>query len=101
MSDPFGYCAEPECHDEPALPTAGAMAKGLLGTAKDVVKGIVHNQGVFVSDEVHTERMRICEGCEFFRQSDRRCSKCGCFMQNKTKLKKAYCPIHKWGSIDE
>jgi hypothetical protein len=100
MTDPFGYCAEPECHDEPELPTVGEMVKGLAGTAGDVVKGILRGEGAFVTEAIHDERMTICKGCEFFRQSDQRCSQCGCYMQNKTKLKKAHCPVHKWGAVE-
>lgn len=100
MTDPFGYCEEPECHDEPELPAIGAMVKGLAGTAGDVAKGILRGEGAFVTGALYEERMTICKGCEFFRQSDQRCSQCGCYMQNKTKLKKAYCPVHKWGSTE-
>jgi hypothetical protein len=101
MNDPFGYCAEPECYDEPALPSMGEMAKGLLQSTGEVVQGILKNEGVFVSDDIQRERMRICSSCEFFRYSDNRCSKCGCFMQNKTKLKKVECPVHKWDAVHD
>lgn len=98
-TDPFGFCAEPKCDDtEPPkeLPSFTDMAKGLLGTMKDVAQGAMHGEGVLVTEEVYTQRMNTCMGCEFFIQDSKRCTQCGCFMEAKTRLKKAFCPIHKW-----
>lgn len=97
-NDPFGVCLEPECHDETPpkeLPSLTTMVKNFVGTAADVVVGAVQGEGVTVSEEVYQERMNICMGCEFFRE-DKRCTKCGCFMEAKTRFKKTFCPIHKW-----
>lgn len=44
--------------------------------------------------ELIEERMSICRECPFF--TGNRCRKCGCFMQLKTTLKQASCPIDKW-----
>ena len=44
----------------------------------------------------HSERMKICRGCEFFRDSIAQCKKCGCFMPVKTRLEIAKCPVGKW-----
>jgi hypothetical protein len=49
-----------------------------------------------VSDEEQARRLEICEGCEFFRQSDKRCSKCGCQLNWKSRLASWHCPIEKW-----
>jgi formamidopyrimidine-DNA glycosylase len=99
--DPFGVCLEPKCtDDEPPkeLPSLKDMAKGFIGSAKDVLTGAIQGDGILVTEEVYTERMSICNGCEFFRKEDKRCSQCGCFMETKTRFKKTYCPIHKWES---
>lgn len=98
-TDPFGVCLEPKCHDEEPpkdLPSFTDMAKGLLGSAKDIVGGALQGEGVMVTEDVYNTRMSICNGCEFFRKEDKRCSQCGCFMEAKTRFKKTYCPIHKW-----
>jgi hypothetical protein len=97
-TDPFGVCLEPNCTDDtqPELPPMKDMVKGFLGTAKDIVFGAVHGEDVLVTEEVYNTRMSICAGCEFFRKEDKRCSKCGCFMEAKTRFKKTFCPIHKW-----
>lgn len=54
-----------------------------------------------VTEEVKSERLSICEGCEFFLKISRNCVKCGCFMDAKTGLPHAFCPIGKWGRQDE
>jgi tRNA(Ile2) C34 agmatinyltransferase TiaS len=102
-TNPFGFCAEPNCtDDEPPkdLPSFKNMTKNLLGTAVDVLTGVTRGEGVFVTEPVYTERMNICNGCEFFRKEDKRCTQCGCFMEAKTRLKNVECPIHKWGKAE-
>jgi Family of unknown function (DUF6171) len=49
-----------------------------------------------VDEEEKNRRLAICEKCEFFRQASRTCKKCGCFMNLKSTLSKAHCPVHKW-----
>lgn len=41
-------------------------------------------------------RLEICSSCEFYRPNRDRCAKCGCFMNLKTKLENARCPLKKW-----
>jgi hypothetical protein len=101
-NDPFGICLEPKCNDEEPskeLPSFTDMAKGLLGSAKDIVTGAVQGEGVMVTEEIYTERMSICDTCEFFRKEDKRCAQCGCFMEAKTRFKKTFCPVGKWGAL--
>jgi len=50
--------------------------------------------------EVATEdlvraRLQECEACPSFTQG-RRCKECGCFMDLKTQLLHASCPLNKW-----
>lgn len=47
--------------------------------------------------EIIEKRMSICEGCPNLVKSTKQCTKCGCFMVAKTKLKNAECPIGLWG----
>ncbi len=54
-----------------------------------------HAKGGFKKADNYDERVAICESCEFLR-SDKRCSKCGCFMKEKAKMAKEKCPINKW-----
>jgi hypothetical protein len=96
--DPFGVCLEPECHDssEKELPSVADMARGFLDSAKDVIMGVVQNEGVIVTDEIYNTRMSICNACDFLRKEDKRCTQCGCYMEAKSKFKKTYCPVGKW-----
>jgi hypothetical protein len=50
----------------------------------------------YVDDNLYTERMNICRSCEHLVKLTTQCKKCGCFMQAKTKLKNAACPLGKW-----
>ncbi len=43
-----------------------------------------------------TERMEICRSCPHLTLPFNRCEKCGCFMDLKTRLQNARCPIGKW-----
>lgn len=41
-------------------------------------------------------RMAICRECPELIKVIEQCKKCGCFMEAKTKLKAAKCPLNKW-----
>lgn len=47
-------------------------------------------------EELYNQRITICRECEFFREQSVTCSKCGCYMQLKTRLTGANCPVGKW-----
>ena len=47
-------------------------------------------------DETQKERMDTCLSCSELIQLTKTCKKCGCFMEMKTKLEYAKCPIGKW-----
>ena len=49
-----------------------------------------------VTDIVAKERMEICRGCPHLIKVTHQCKECGCFMDAKTKLPNASCPIGKW-----
>ena len=49
------------------------------------------------SEELQKERMSICGPCEhIIMQITKQCNLCGCFMEMKTRLLDAKCPIGKW-----
>jgi hypothetical protein len=41
-------------------------------------------------------RLVVCLDCPHLIALTKQCKKCGCFMEAKTKLKSASCPIEKW-----
>lgn len=46
--------------------------------------------------EIKQQRHDICKQCPFYRKKLDQCKKCGCIMDQKTKLADAFCPVHKW-----
>jgi hypothetical protein len=50
----------------------------------------------YSSEEETTRRYSICTECPHFLAITKQCVKCGCFMQIKTKLAHAECPVNKW-----
>jgi hypothetical protein len=49
-----------------------------------------------VTDELQEKRYSICKSCPELIKLTKQCKKCGCFMELKTKLKAATCPMGKW-----
>jgi hypothetical protein len=49
-----------------------------------------------VTEAVHNARMDICLSCPELIKLTSQCKKCGCFMNLKTKIEAAKCPIGKW-----
>ncbi len=52
-----------------------------------------------VPDEVKEKRFNMCKECPFFINMTGTCKKCGCFMDAKTKLSNASCPVGKWKAV--
>lgn len=46
--------------------------------------------------ELAAIRLKECEACQHFRKLTRQCDLCGCWLDLKTKLLEASCPIEKW-----
>lgn len=51
-----------------------------------------------VTEEEATRRISLCNSCPELGLL-RRCSQCGCFMDAKSKLQPATCPLGKWETI--
>lgn len=46
--------------------------------------------------KISKDRLDICAKCEYFEPKRSKCTKCGCFMDYKTMIMAAECPIGKW-----
>lgn len=46
--------------------------------------------------ELANNRFSICQSCPELLPVVNQCKKCGCFMELKTKLNLAKCPMGKW-----
>lgn len=53
-----------------------------------------------VETDVAAERFDICLGCPELTKKTNQCKQCGCFMELKTKLPNAYCPLGKWHAVE-
>jgi hypothetical protein len=53
-----------------------------------------------VAESLAKERMALCLECPSLIKATKQCKKCGCFMEAKTKLPNASCPIGKWDAVD-
>ena len=47
-------------------------------------------------EQLAAHRYAICLACPELIQATKQCKKCGCFMNAKTKLEAAKCPLGKW-----
>jgi hypothetical protein len=54
------------------------------------------NKHNYINKLESDKRMNICLGCPELIKLTHQCKKCGCFMNLKTKLSEAKCPIEKW-----
>ena len=52
-----------------------------------------------ISEVEKAGRITVCEGCEFFVTTDRRCSKCGCWIDAKAGFRTQRCPENKWPAL--
>lgn len=68
----------------------GDMAKGIVKTTIQAVKKGKLNQ------EDRDKRYQTCINCPSFIRESKRCSECGCFMEMKTWIAGAMCPLGKW-----
>jgi hypothetical protein len=66
-------------------------------TLKKIAIGILKGQlPAAAKDDLAKERMKLCTQCEYFTKLSRQCKLCGCFLDMKTKLLDASCPVEKW-----
>lgn len=53
------------------------------------------NKDNWTIEEVRAKRLEICNACEHLNKL-RQCKKCMCFVDAKTHLENAFCPLRKW-----
>lgn len=46
--------------------------------------------------DLSKKRLSMCQECKHFNSDTKRCGICSCFMEAKTRLRNANCPIEKW-----
>ena len=72
--------------------------QAIVRSVLDVVPGTE-----FVKYEQYEERLAICNKCEELNEESRKCKMCGCFVDEKTRVKRLpfsqeneHCPLKKW-----
>lgn len=78
------------------FPSLPEQAKNTTLLIADVIRNAIENNTIFAKPEEKVRRYDICQACEFFERNSKRCTKCGCYMENKTGLTAAKCPVNKW-----
>lgn len=74
---------------------------GIKAGAIDMAKGLVRSAATLVtqgraSQAERDSRLEVCNGCSSYIANQKRCSECGCFMEAKTWIKGATCPLGYW-----
>ena len=81
------------------VPSKTDMAKSFASSMLGEAKAIISKKEKTTLDEAES-RINICRGvgddkpCAFWAKD--KCTKCGCFLVLKTKLRTGSCPIGKW-----
>ena len=65
-------------------------------TLKQIAADMIHGKLEFSEKELAANRIVTSERCENFTKVSRQCKLCSCFMDAKTKLLHAGCPVNKW-----
>ena len=55
-----------------------------------------HQWNIRVPEEERNQRLEICNGCEYFKESIKMCSQCGCHIPSKSIFYFSECPQDKW-----
>jgi hypothetical protein len=84
----FNSLEELQRHSE--MPSSIAMA-GNLG--KSLLEWSAGGFKTCEGDELN-KRLELCASCEYL--INKRCLKCGCFIEVKTRLATSKCPVGKW-----
>jgi hypothetical protein len=50
----------------------------------------------YISNQDKNARLSICHSCDRYIKLTSQCRECGCFMNIKTGMKNALCPLKKW-----
>jgi len=72
------------------------MASNLAATLKDTALQFIKSGKMMVYDDVKNGRLQICNSCDAYIKEQKRCARCGCFMETKARMSGAKCPLDKW-----
>ena len=84
---------------EKDLPPLRTRVSNALVAGQKIVSAALRGNKLAASGETQVSRMHACNNCEYFRRSDRTCSKCGCSIDSKIALATESCPDGHWHSV--
>ena len=67
-----------------------------MSQLKDIAIQVLQGKLTLSSAELAQERMKVCVECDNFRKMTRQCALCHCFLDLKTKVLAAECPLELW-----
>ena len=83
--------------EENKYPSYYEQGKNLGDLVWNVLKSAISDpKALLASAEVKKQRLETCYTCEFFVAEDRRCSECGCWVDQKASVALDSCPKDKW-----
>jgi len=86
----------PASEDQPhSLPGVLTMAKTAAAAVANEAKAIAAGKDGLDEKEI-ARRLALCHRCELFIPAQMRCSRCGCYMQFKARMRSQHCPVGKW-----
>jgi len=85
------------------LPPVKQQLKNLARDGVKVIRNAAKTGTILIDAATAEKNAEICAKCEFFRQSDERCShpRCGCFSRVKVWFSAMQCPDNppRWSNI--
>ena len=70
------------------------MVENFSSTVIDAIRHASRSGQVIAHDDVIRHRITTCTGCD--RKTGARCLECGCYINLKTAVAVAKCPLGKW-----
>lgn len=71
------------------------MAKTAAVAMTNEVKAIAAGKDAITEQEI-SRRLVLCHRCDLFLPQQKRCSRCGCYMDFKARMRSQHCPVGKW-----
>lgn len=69
--------------------------RSFAASIKDTARRLIEDPTI-APRSVSRQRLKICEGCDRYREETGQCEICLCYMKLKTTMANMSCPIDKW-----
>ena len=79
-----------------SLPPLTAQIANAAEAVKRVANAVMKQKPILVEADEYERRRSICSTCPLWVEASKRCTKCGCKTEAKTRLATEHCPEGKW-----